>query len=65
MSLKTLQGTMAIPRDWTDQADPNPFLTLATPLPILSFLHLQQLTDLTASLQQREHKKEINQANDI
>ena len=45
---------MAIPRDWTDQADPNPFLVLAAPLPILSFFHLQQLSDLAASLQQRD-----------
>lgn len=54
MSLKTLEGSMAIPRDWTDQADPNPFLVLAAPLPILSFFHLQQLSDLAASLQQRD-----------
>jgi hypothetical protein len=52
---------MAIPRDWTDQADPNPFLNLPTPVPILSFFHLQQLADLAASLEQRDNKKEINQ----
>jgi hypothetical protein len=52
---------MAIPRDWTDKADPDPFLTLTTSLPILSFLHLQQLSDLVATLQERDNKKEINQ----
>jgi hypothetical protein len=52
---------MAIPRDWTDKADPDPFLNLPTPLPILSFLHLQQLSDFVATLKERDNRKEINQ----
>lgn len=44
------QGTIAIPREWTDKADVDPFHLPNTPLPILTFLHLQQLADLMANL---------------
>jgi hypothetical protein len=43
-------GTLAMPRDWTDKADPDPLLISDSP-PILSFTHLQQLVDLVNTLQ--------------
>jgi len=38
-------GLLAIPREWTDKADPDPYKVLPTPPPILSFPQLQLLTE--------------------
>lgn len=49
-SLRTLTcGTIGIPRDWTDKADPQALTDLS---PILSFSHLQQLVKLITNLDQ-------------
>lgn len=48
----TIRGVIAVPRDWTDKADPNPYRTLDVPLAFLSFTHLQQLADLISILEQ-------------
>jgi hypothetical protein len=40
------QGTFAIPRDWTDHADPDPYDNLDIANPILSFHCLFLLVDL-------------------
>ncbi len=61
LSLKmSTRGPIAIPRDWTDKADPNPYQTLSELSPILSFSHLQQLVKLITELDQAINKK-INQ----
>jgi hypothetical protein len=52
-------GIIAIPRDWTDKADPDPYLCLSSSPPILSFIHLQHLADLVNMLKQTN----INQKN--
>ena len=53
-------GIIAIPRDWTDKADPNPYLSFSNSPPILSFTHLQQLADLVNTLNQTHvNKKSI------
>jgi Family of unknown function (DUF5372) len=44
------QGTIAIPREWTDKAEPNLYESVETLL--LSFSHLLQLTDLITTLNQ-------------
>jgi hypothetical protein len=47
----TTRGVIAIPRDWTDKGDPNPYSSLGDEsLPLLSFAHLQQLADLISIL---------------
>ncbi|MBA8757561.1 hypothetical protein HCR18_00185 [Wolbachia pipientis] len=57
-SLRTLTcGTIGIPRDWTDKADPNPYQTLTDLSPILSFSHLQQLVKLVTNLDQTTNNK--------
>jgi Family of unknown function (DUF5372) len=61
LSLKTLTGSIvAIPRDWTDKADPNPYETLTNFSPILSFSHLKQLAELVRDLNQTFNKKKID-----
>ncbi|MBA8756139.1 hypothetical protein HCR15_03385 [Wolbachia pipientis] len=50
-------GTIAIPRDWTDKADPDPYKTLTSLSPILSFSHLQELVKLIRS---NVSKKEVD-----
>ena len=45
-------GVMAIPRDWTDKADPNPYQDITNFAPILSYFHLHQLTELVDTLSQ-------------
>lgn len=50
LSLKTLYGAIAIPRDWTDKANPNPYQALTNLSPTLSFFHLQQLVELLTNL---------------
>lgn len=58
LSLKTLTGSIvAIPRDWTDRADPNPYETLTNLSPILSFSHLKQLAELVNNLNQTFNRK--------
>ncbi|APR97795.1 DUF5372 family protein [Wolbachia endosymbiont of Folsomia candida] len=60
-SLKTLtRGTVGIPRDWTDKADPNLYQTLTDLSPILSFSHLQQLVKLVTNLDQAKNSKEVD-----
>jgi hypothetical protein len=52
LSLQNLSGRIvSIPREWTDKADPHPYHSLTSPLPILSFTHLQQLAELIPILQ--------------
>jgi hypothetical protein len=49
LSLKTPEqpiSVMAIPLDWTDRADPTPYLSASDSLPLLSLTHLEQLADL-------------------
>ena len=61
LSLKILDyrtGTIAVPREWTDKADPNPYLCLDKPMPILSFTCLQQLADLINVLNQTTTRKQ-------
>jgi hypothetical protein len=53
-------GTVAIPRDWTDRADPNPYQDTCDSAPILSFPHLQQLADLVNILTQVTINEESN-----
>lgn len=50
LSLKTLYGAIAIPRDWTDKATPNPYQALTNSSPTLSFFHLEQLVELLTNL---------------
>ena len=52
-----LQGTFGIPRDWTDKAELNPLQSLSEKPPILSFTHLQQLSDLISTLKSVNSKK--------
>lgn len=53
LSLQSLSGRIVpVPREWTDKADPHPYLSLSEALPILSFTHLQQLAELISILQQ-------------
>jgi hypothetical protein len=52
----TKQGTIGIPRDWTDKSDPNLFRSLIEPPPILSFSHLLQLVELIAFLNEADSK---------
>lgn len=61
LSLKTLTGSIvAIPRDWTDKADPDPYEILADLSPVLSFSHLKQLAELVANLNQIVHRRRID-----
>ena len=47
LSLQRESGEIiTIPREWTDKADPHSCHSLTSPLPILSFTHLQQLAEL-------------------
>jgi hypothetical protein len=47
----TSHGTFAVPREWTDRADPSPVAALGiSPLPILDGLCLRQLAELIALL---------------
>ena len=45
----TAQGTFAIPRDWTNHSDPNPYHDLDIPDPVLSFSCLCSLIKLAES----------------
>jgi hypothetical protein len=45
-------GVIAVPRDWTDKADPNPYQDITNFTPILSYFHLHQLTELVDTLSQ-------------
>lgn len=58
-SLKdTPYGTVrAVPREWTDRADPNFYQSPRDPSSILSFTHLLQLTDFLDTLRQAKSKK--------
>jgi Family of unknown function (DUF5372) len=62
LSLQTLTqgtGTVALPREWTDKADPTPYQdTTNDEVPILSYLHLQKLADLAIILTQPVNNKE-------
>jgi hypothetical protein len=55
----TSRGIVAIPREWTDKADPNPYDSLLGSFPLLSFIHLQQLADLISTLDQ-SHSQEAH-----
>jgi hypothetical protein len=60
-SLQTFtQGTctLAIPREWTDKADPNPYQDTLDSAPTLSFVHLQHLADLVSILSQGVNNEE-------
>ncbi len=49
-SMKTSQGVLSIPREWTDKADPDPYRFLLTPPPILSFTQLRLMANLINDL---------------
>ena len=62
LSLQSTTGRIvAIPREWTDKADPHPYHSLTSPLPMLSFTHLQQLAELITILQnvRSAHSKKL------
>ena len=60
LSLQRESGEIiTIPREWTDKADPNPYDSLLGSLPLLSFIHLQQLADLISTLDQ-SHSQEAH-----
>ena len=54
LSLQNLCGSMlSVPREWTDKADPDPYRSCPGYLedpPVLSFMHLMELTDLLSGL---------------
>ncbi len=58
----TPRGVIAIPREWTDKADPHPSDFLPEPYPILSFVHLQQLADLILILNQARSREKLSGA---
>nr|WP_253308956.1 DUF5372 family protein [Rickettsia endosymbiont of Ceutorhynchus assimilis] len=45
----SIDDIKAIPRDWTDRADPDPYETLTNLSPVLSFSHLRELVELIRS----------------
>ena len=49
----TYRGTFAVPREWTEQADPHPYDSLNTPAPILCFRCLIALTKLVEKIEKR------------
>jgi len=49
----------AILREWTDRADPDPYQFLSSSPPVLSFIHLLQLSDLLEAFQQNKLKKKL------
>ena len=53
----SIYGVLAIPREWTDQANPNPYEFLSNKS-ILSVLHLEKLTKLINEL--KENKKKVD-----
>lgn len=53
----TSRGVIAIPRDWTDKADPHAYDFLSESDQLLSFVHLQQLADLISTLDQARSRK--------
>ena len=53
----TSRGAFAVPREWTDKADPALYDFLPEPLPVLFFTHLQQLSDLLAILKKGSSQK--------
>lgn len=58
LSLKgSHRGTIVVPRDWTDKADPNPYCCSDVASPILSFEHLCTLSDLIAEIRPKNRKK--------
>ena len=46
-------GIIAVLRDWTDRADPSPYVDLLEQPPILSVEHLITLSDLFSDLDER------------
>lgn len=46
-------GIIAVLRDWTDRADPSPYVDLLEQPPILSIEHLITLSDLLSDLDER------------
>ncbi|MFC1612075.1 DUF5372 family protein [Myxococcota bacterium] len=57
LSLKgSHRGTVVVPRDWTDKADPDPYSGLERPAPILSFEHLCQLADLVTAIRRKSNR---------
>lgn len=49
--------TIAVPSDWTDRANPDPYHSLLDSSPILSLPHLLQLMDFLDVLNQAQYKK--------
>ncbi len=50
-------GTVCVPREWTDKADPVPWLELSISAPILSYSCLRELATLVMALRQKSQKK--------
>jgi hypothetical protein len=50
-------GTLCVPREWTDKADPVPWLELGIAAPILSYSCLRELATLVAALRQNQEKQ--------
>jgi len=51
------RGTFAVPCDWTDQADPNPYDSLNITDPILSSQCLLALTELIEQIEEKRVDK--------
>ena len=46
-------GTVALPREWTDQASPNPYSSVLDPAPVLHAVSLLQLLELVQMIKKR------------
>jgi hypothetical protein len=54
------RGTFAVPREWTDKADPSIYYSLGIHSPILDFRCLLKLIDVTENLSHRADPGAIN-----
>ena len=52
------QCKIAVPREWTDKSDPDPYQSLTYSCPTLSIPHLLQLVEFLGALNQTQPKKE-------
>ncbi|MBE3120253.1 MAG: hypothetical protein IMZ50_16055 [Candidatus Atribacteria bacterium] len=53
----TNSGTFAVPREWTDQADPCPYDLREFPAPILSFQCLRELVEIAARIGDEKNRE--------
>jgi hypothetical protein len=47
------RGTLALPREWTDQASPSPYSNILEPPPILHPAYLIKLQELVGMMRKR------------